>query len=164
MFRSIESAIESANQYQNQLREHDHSRCQRRRDTDESRKSPYNKSTLNQEIVPEKHAVREKSCNANGFEDLFGSNQTSQDSQIVSGSPPSHLLLENGEDSSKTFAGEPEILPYVELECTLKPSFPDSSDSIGVDTRQFILASHGAVKVFGMFEMIKLVYDSKSLN
>ena len=35
------------------------------------------------------------------------------------------------------------------MEHTLKPSFPFSSENTGIDTRHFILASHGAMKVFG---------------
>ena len=35
------------------------------------------------------------------------------------------------------------------MEHTLKPAFPMSSESTGIDTRHFILASQGAIKVFG---------------
>ena len=47
------------------------------------------------------------------------------------------------------------------IEHTLKPSFLIASDSTDIDTRHFILASQGAIKVFGKYILPKLHYAYK---
>ena len=46
-------------------------------------------------------------------------------------------------------ASEHSLIHQSGMEHTLKPAFPMSSESTGIDTRHFILASQGAIKVFG---------------
>ena len=45
--------------------------------------------------------------------------------------------------------GEISFMQQHGIEHTLKPSFLIASDSSDIDTRHFILASQGAIKVFG---------------
>ena len=42
------------------------------------------------------------------------------------------------------------------IEHTLKPSFLIASESNDIDTRHFILASQGAIKVFGKYIQMKI--------
>ena len=43
------------------------------------------------------------------------------------------------------------------IEHTLKPSFLIASDSTDIDTRHFILASQGAIKVFGNYIKLEII-------
>ena len=68
---------------------------------------------------------------------------------------PNNGFMEVFGDSKQNFnagfvnSGANSFMQQHGMEHTLKPSFPITSDSSRIDTRHFILASQGAIKVFG---------------
>ena len=89
--------------------------------------------------------------NNSGFMGVFGSSNPAQEnSQFYSMTPVGSLSVEqNGK--SNTPSSYSQLTEQNEMDLTLKPLFPHSSSPAGVDTRQFILASTGAVKIFGEY-------------
>ena len=88
--------------------------------------------------------------NNSGFMGVFGSSNSAQENSQFHSMPPVGLgVEENGK--SNTPSSYSQLTEQNEMELTLKPLFPHSSSPTGVDTRQFILASTGAIKIFGEY-------------
>ena len=78
----------------------------------------------------------------NGFMDVFGDHQADANGRSDHNCESS--LMQQG------------------MEHTLKPSFPLSSENTGIDTRHFILASQGAMKVFGKQDLLTRIYLNRN--
>ena len=88
--------------------------------------------------------------NNSGFMGVFGSSNSAQENSQFHSMPPVDFgVEENGK--SNTQSSYSQLTEQNEMELTLKPLFPHSSSPTGVDTRQFILASTGAIKIFGAY-------------
>ena len=89
--------------------------------------------------------------NNSGFMGVFGSSNPVQENSQFHSMPPVGSLGVEENGKSNTPSSYSQLTEQNEMELTLKPLFPHSSTPTGVDTRQFILASTGAVKIFGEF-------------
>ena len=117
----------------------------------ESRSKP---SSNNTKINPdsENHSKYEtKDCQANGFMGVFGGSNAPKEGVNLFSEKSAHLTENENENGffNETSTPYEQLSLQNNMEHTLKPSFPISSESTGIDTRQFILASQGAIKIFG---------------
>ena len=87
--------------------------------------------------------------NNSGFMGVFGSSNSAQENSQFHSMPPVGSLGVEENGKLNTASSYSQLTEQNEMELTLKPLFPHSSSPTGVDTRQFILASTGAVKIFG---------------
>ena len=145
-FRSLRltSVTEQTSQKRSQQRQR--SQSQRLSNSHES----HSKSSFTDTKIPtddRKSSV--EPCQTNGFQEVFGSPRRSKENEIYSESPTRSLHVHVGDPDNQT-SNDNHPPQYHGMEHTLKPSFPESSESTDIDTRQFILASQGAVKIFGI--------------
>ena len=136
----LASIRESTNKTDSQERRRSHS--QGLQNYNESHENP-SSSNIEVDTIADRSALYSQN---GGFRTVFGGDPRvlKEPLEFHSESPTSLV-----NESAHQLSSGAQLTDQHGMEHTLKPSFPMPSESTGIDSRQFILASQGAVKIFG---------------
>ena len=133
--------MESTNKTKSQERRR-RSHSQKLENNNESHANPSSNKTEVSTIIDKSVLLSQN----DGFMSVFGG-----DSGTLKPNHEIHFKssISSFNENAHQLSSDIQLIDQHGMEHTLKPSFPMPSESTGIDSRQFILASQGAVKIFG---------------